>query len=320
MIGSKFILDENIINDELDTLNDILNQQRQLKKTLLLYLEKLSESLSNATDTHDTTSLISCLETIKKNFENIKENIDKIKELKKYLLDSLKLDYFDSKYFEKYNKEFKTLFNKISEDNIFYYTFMESILKYMTVSFPEFNSSIIEKSSVSTSQTVDSTIDKKNSKPFSQREIRKEFEKLQKDTNLSNPFHINENVLLVSEKNKNVVLPYSTLELEIYFSDHPEKYSSIQDIVDKEYTLPLKYFKHAAISRFKETFYLARKKSNLSFFKSLSLANEMFFNSNLNPAIITACRNIDELYIYLSCLDDNALDKFNCFKIVYDNA
>ena len=313
MIGSKFILDENIINDELDTLNNILNQQRQLKKTLFLYLEKLSESLSNATDTHDTTSLISCLETIKKNFENIKENIDKIKELKKYLLDSLKLDFFDPIYFEKYNKDFKSLFNKISEDNIFYYTFMESILKHMTVNFPDFNSNTIKD----ISNNIELTPNVVSEKVLDETDIKNKINKLQNNINHEN-LHLNENVLLVSEKNKNVVLPYSTVELEIFFSDHPEKYSSIQDIIDKEYTLPLKYYKHAAISRFKEAFYLARKKSKLSFLKSLSLANEVFFNSNLNPAIITACRNVDELYIYLSCLDDNALDKFNCFKIVYD--
>lgn len=313
MIGSKFILDENIINDELDTLNNILNQQRQLKKTLFLYLEKLSESLSNATDTHDTTSLISCLETIKKNFENIKENIDKIKELKKYLLDSLKLDFFDPIYFEKYNKDFKSLFNKISEDNIFYYTFMESILKHMTVNFPDFNSNTIKD----ISNNIELTPNVVSEKVLDETEIKNKINKLQNNINHEN-LHLNENVLLVSEKNKNVVLPYSTVELEIFFSDHPEKYSSIQDIIDKEYTLPLKYYKHAAISRFKEAFYLARKKSKLSFLKSLSLANEVFFNSNLNPAIITACKNVDELYIYLSCLDDNALDKFNCFKIVYD--
>ena len=313
MIGSKFILDENIINDELDTLNNILNQQRQLKKTLFLYLEKLSESLSNATDTHDTTSLISCLETIKKNFENIKENIDKIKELKKYLLDSLKLDFFDPIYFEKYNKDFKSLFNKISEDNIFYYTFMESILKHMTVNFPDFNSNTIKD----ISNNIELNPNVVSEKVLDETEIKNKINKLQNNINHEN-LHLNENVLLVSEKNKNVVLPYSTVELEIFFSDHPEKYSSIQDIIDKEYTLPLKYYKHAAISRFKEAFYLARKKSKLSFLKSLSLANEVFFNSNLNPAIITACRNVDELYIYLSCLDDNALDKFNCFKIVYD--
>ncbi len=313
MIGSKFILDENIINDELDTLNDILNQQRQLKKTLLLYLEKLSEGLSNATDTHDTTSLISCLETIKKNFENIKDNIDKIKSLKKYLLDSLKFDFFDPIYFEKYNKDFKSLFNKISEDNIFYYTFMESILKYMTVTFPDFSSEDIKNIS---DVTLNSNI--VSEKKSDETENKPDVNKLPQNSNLNKDLNLNENVLLVSEKNKNVVLPYSTVELEIFFSDHPEKYSSIQDIVDKEYTLPLKYYKHAAISRFKEAFYLARKKSKLSFIKALSLANEVFFNSNLNPAIITACRNVDELYIYLSCLDDNTLDKFNCFKIVYD--
>ena len=192
MIGSKFILDENIINDELDTLNNILNQQRQLKKTLFLYLEKLSESLSNATDTHDTTSLISCLETIKKNFENIKENIDKIKELKKYLLDSLKLDFFDPIYFEKYNKDFKSLFNKISEDNIFYYTFMESILKHMTVNFPDFNSNTIKD----ISNNIELTPNVVYEKVLDETEIKNKINKLKNNINHEN-LYLNENVLFV---------------------------------------------------------------------------------------------------------------------------
>lgn len=306
MIGSKFVIDKNIINDELEILNNILNQQRQLKKTLLLYLEKISEGLSNATDSNDSTSLISCLNTIKKSFENIKENINRINELKKYILDSLKLECYDPIYFEKYNRNFKKLYSKISEDNIFYYTFMESILKYMNVAFPKIDSKKLNFMQNTT-----------NPKEIINEDLNKS------KINISNHFETNtnlkENVLLVSEKKNNVILPYSTIELEIFFSDHPEKYSSIQDIIDKEYTLPLKYYKHAAISRFKEAFYLARKKSKLSLFKSLSLANELFFNSNLNPAVITACRNIDELYVYLSCLDDNVLDQFKCFKIVYDS-
>ena len=42
------------------------------------------------------------------------------------------------------------------------------------------------------------------------------------------------------------------------------------------------------------------------------------FQSDLNPAVIAACRDLDELDIYLDCLDDNELDKFSCFKIKYN--
>lgn len=62
MIVSKFVIDKNIINNEIKVLNNVLNQQRQLKKTLLLYLEKISEGIYNATDPQDSNSLISCLD------------------------------------------------------------------------------------------------------------------------------------------------------------------------------------------------------------------------------------------------------------------
>ena len=42
------------------------------------------------------------------------------------------------------------------------------------------------------------------------------------------------------------------------------------------------------------------------------------FQSNLNPAIIAACKSLKELDIYLDCLDENELDKFSCFNIVYN--
>ena len=47
------------------------------------------------------------------------------------------------------------------------------------------------------------------------------------------------------------------------------------------------------------------------------LGLELMFESNLHSVIISACRNLQELDIYFDCLDDNELEKFSCFKIVY---
>ena len=44
----------------------------------------------------------------------------------------------------------------------------------------------------------------------------------------------------------------------------------------------------------------------------------MFSNYNLHPAVITACKNLNELDIYLSCLEFNELEDFRFFKVVYD--
>lgn len=47
---------------------------------------------------------------------------------------------------------------------------------------------------------------------------------------------------------------------------------------------------------------------------------ELLFNYNLHPAIISACKNIDELDIYLDYLENNETDKFNCFNIKFEIA
>lgn len=322
MIIPKFIIDQSIINNEKVLLNNILAQQRQLKQTLALYLEKISDGIYNATDIQDSTSLVSCLNGIKKSFGNIKDNINQILELKKYLDDS-SLTSYDSSYFENYNKKYMELFEKISEDNVFYYSFMESLLKYMEVSFPESSTNTSQITNINTTKDEDVKIE--DIKVFSTNDFEKTAEQPIIETNESldkeklNSNELHERTLYVSSSHNNAVLPYSTIELEKCFSTNPEKYNSIQDIIDKEYTVSLKKFHNPAISRFKETYNLARNKSNFSLIKSFSLACELFFSSNVDPVIIRACKNVNELYIYLSCLEDNILNEFKCFKIVYES-
>lgn len=126
-----------------------------------------------------------------------------------------------------------------------------------------------------------------------------------------------EKTLIISEISKVVILPYTLHELNGKLENSSD-YKNIDEIINKEYTLPLVYYKHSAISRFKEAMDLALHKEKLSYLKALSLALEMLTNYNLHPAIITACKNMDELDVYLSCLEDNQLDDFQLFDIKYE--
>ena len=126
-----------------------------------------------------------------------------------------------------------------------------------------------------------------------------------------------EKTLIISEISKVVILPYTLHELNGKLENSSD-YKNINEIINKEYTLPLVYYKHSAISRFKEAMDLALHKEKLSYLKALSLALEMLTNYNLHPAIITACKNMDELDVYLSCLEDNQLDDFQLFDIKYE--
>ena len=129
---------------------------------------------------------------------------------------------------------------------------------------------------------------------------------------------LHENMLIISETDKKVVLPYKIDDIIQIFKDNPEKYISLQQIIDKLYTRPLKDYKHSSNARFKEAYNLIRKKEKGSVYKALDLAFELFSNYNLHPAIITACKSLNELDVYLSCLEYNELSDFNFFDIKFD--
>ena len=124
-------------------------------------------------------------------------------------------------------------------------------------------------------------------------------------------------VLLISETQGKVVLPYKIEDVEKIL-DKNKSYSNIQDVIDGEYTFPIDKYKNSSKSRFKEAYNIMRKKETASVCDSISLATEVVFNSSLNPAVITACNNLDQLDVYLDCLSSNELDKFNYFKVKYE--
>ena len=82
--------------------------------------------------------------------------------------------------------------------------------------------------------------------------------------------------------------------------------------------MPIETFNNSSKSRFREAFQLMKKKEHGSLKEAIELGFELMFKSDLNPAIIAACKDLNELDIYLDCLDDNELDKFSCFNIQYD--
>ena len=123
--------------------------------------------------------------------------------------------------------------------------------------------------------------------------------------------------LIISDSSQKVTLPYTIEDLEEKMRKN-KKYKTLQDVINNEYTIPLETFKNPVRSRFKEAFQLIKKKEHGSLKEAIGLGFELMFQSDLNPAIIAACRDLDELDIYLDCLDDNELDKFSCFKIEYN--
>ncbi|MBP3596269.1 MAG: hypothetical protein J6J60_02555 [Clostridia bacterium] len=125
-------------------------------------------------------------------------------------------------------------------------------------------------------------------------------------------------VLKISEKTGYVYLPYLVKDLQKIVQENPKKYSSLKDLIKKNYVIPIKYYRNSSSARFKEAYKLIRKREKGNIIEALNLAFELFLNYNLNPAIISACRNLDELDIYLDCLKDNEIEQFYCFDIIYE--
>ena len=124
--------------------------------------------------------------------------------------------------------------------------------------------------------------------------------------------------LLISEKAGKIYLPYTKSDLSKYLKEK-SSYNSLQDVVKNEFILPFKYFKNqSSKTRFSETFNLLKKSSDYNFIKSISYSFKLANKRNLNPVIISACKNKIDLENYISCLDTNNLNNFKSFDIIYE--
>ena len=127
------------------------------------------------------------------------------------------------------------------------------------------------------------------------------------------------NVLLISENSQKVFLPYKIKQLNDYLLKFPNNYDSVEDVVNKEYILPLKYFISSPhLARFREAFSLSRDREAKPFLESLQYAFDIMFNNKLNPAIIAACRTQEQLSNYIECLENNKLSDFTDFEIRFE--
>lgn len=124
-------------------------------------------------------------------------------------------------------------------------------------------------------------------------------------------------VLTINEETQKVYLPYEIEDVMNFIKNPNNDYHTIREVVDGEYTLSLSTFKNPVVARFREAYNFMRVKEKSSIYAALDLALELMFNTNLNPAIIRACKDLRELNVYLDCLYENELEKFDCFKIVY---
>lgn len=123
-------------------------------------------------------------------------------------------------------------------------------------------------------------------------------------------------ILLISNKTQTVILPYDKKQINKFIEEG--KYKTQEEVIQQEYTIPLSRYKNQSFSRLREAYKLARKQEKYTAIDSFKYAINLFFERRLHPAVITACKTIDELDIYLACLDEDVTELFDFFDVVFE--
>lgn len=126
----------------------------------------------------------------------------------------------------------------------------------------------------------------------------------------------NKKILLISEKKGKVYLPYYQSDIDFFLLIG--KYKTKEEVIEELYTIPLSRYSNPVKSRIEEGFELMRKKENASIAKSLKYAFSLAFERRLHPAVITACRNMDDLEVYLGLLDEKLTCLFDVFEVKFE--
>lgn len=278
-----------LIELEKISLTSTLDIQKNLNKQILIFIKNFMANVTFSTDINPNDNAFYYLN---ESTEALSKSNSNITILKKLLEDIDEIEVTSESLeikVEKYNNDFKENIDLI-------YTSTETIEKFVH------KINTIDLMELAKDLTV---VDK---------------EEKEKDTINGKDLEISyiENTLVISEEQKKVILPYTINKVKEILLNNTKEYFSLQDVIDKVYTKPISYYKFSAIARFREAYKLIKEKEKGSKAKALELAFEMLLNYNLHPAIITACENLNQLDVYLACLEDNTLEEFEFFDIKYE--
>lgn len=295
-----------LINIEVTSVTVSLESQKAFSKRILVFLKSFIGNVEvDSIFSDEVNKFISdasyYLAKINSNitlYNNLLEILDNIK----FNCPSIEYSTTVSKITQ-YNKKFDSSTAEILKNN----SEIEKFIYSMTTL------DISEYISIDNIDKIESLSDSKNVSTSSPEETKAPIRRKKKTS-----VELVENTLTISETQGLVTLPYKIANLKKSLRNKPELYSSLSDVILSEYTVPLRNYRFAALSRFKEAYNLVINKEHGTKKEAISLATELFSNYNLHPAIITACKDLNELDVYLSCLEFNELEDFHFFKIVYE--
>lgn len=293
---------DKLLEIEKNSLNATLDIQKNLNKQILVFMKNFIGNIEITPDfDHKNKALYYITESTcmlnksNKNIENIQKLIKALDNISVSIHKKGNIDNIEHKI-ESYNKKFNNYINSVYENT-------SSIEKFIhTISMLDLSQLMEEINEKVENETINEEANQPNITISAD--------------NLNHAYV--ENTLVISDMQGKIILPYKLETIKEILLDAEGKYASIDDVINQLYTIPLKEYKFSAIARFKEAYKLMIKKEHSSKLKALSLAFELFTNYNLHPAIITACSSLDELDIYLACLEDNVLEDFHFFDVKYE--
>lgn len=299
----------NRMDSDVKKIDESLRKEEIYRNQIVTYINTLNDMLtSNSSD----NNILKAIDDSKNYFQIVNENIKQLNiykesfgNIKHQIMDFLiKIDSLDN----------------ISEVNL-----KDDISKLkLDISVFTLDSKNIENDIQSNNEKIEEFLNKNNITSSIEFEYTKPtYNKLsdnikesdKQDTYIAK----NNNTLVVSEKLKKVLLPYSEKEILEYLDQYPNQYKSFEDVVRKEYIIPIDmYLKHPVIARFRESYSLIRDKEAMSILDAFKFAMEMMFRYEINPAIIAACKSKLQLEKYLDCLSRKKLDEFLDFEINFE--
>lgn len=312
------------IRTQKELLEYIIKSQEYLKNIILNYMQNFADSTEDI-DVSLIDNVLSYLDALQESLNLCNKNIKNCDSL---VSDLSKLDFYSTDKHENYNNFYKKLFqlNKKILQNTF--KIEECIYSISKNSKLNFSNNDIAQNALKSDITQNILAENKiNISADNSKESKDDIDGSSiinagenfflLPSSIENGNYL-ENTLIVSEPAGCVILPYKIFELNEILKNNGDKYSSMKDIIIANYTMPISVFKNPFIARFREAFKLVRNKENGSIKEAFDLGLELMFNYNLHPAIISACRNLDELDIYLDYLDNGEIEKYNCFKIIFE--
>ena len=305
-----------LLEQEKQLNEQVLEHQKNQKNLLMGFIIKFVDYIDNI-NIESTEEFTSYIEKIKSSIELCNESINSINEINQALhkITNAKSKHNDA-LCRKYNDIYYTNMEKINTNNsklldVIYLISQNTNLNTANASNELSNNKF---ASIEAQNAQPPTVIDQNFYTNAKTDIdeNKNIEEEQIQIN-----NVPENTLLISESMQKVILPYTYESIENYLEQYSTIFENKDDVINKLYTIPLKYNNNPAIARFKETFRLMREKEKASIKDAIDLGLELMFNYNLYPAIITACKNLDELDIYLAYLETGEIDKFKIFNIIY---